>query len=143
MTSPQPQASDGGPKGPAAGEPLWAFLALSGAVILSALAWHFKLPLPQCAWRQLTGIPCPFCGGTRSLVAWSQLDLARAFILNPLVSLLCCAAIVWFVLWLVDRRRKGALRAALRRRLERLRFWWVVLALMALNWIYLIVVRPF
>src|SRR5688572_3117216 len=56
----------------------FALLTL-GARFGMAWAW----PLPQCWLRKLTGLPCPACGSTRSLAAWSQWDLGQALQLNP------------------------------------------------------------
>ena len=43
--------------------------------------------LPPCIFHRLTGIPCLTCGGTRSLVALSQFDIASSFMLNPMLFL--------------------------------------------------------
>ena len=42
---------------------------------------------PACAFRSLTGIPCPTCGGTRALLALGRLDVFAALAWNPLVTL--------------------------------------------------------
>jgi hypothetical protein len=52
------------------------------------------LELPLCAFRHLTGVPCPLCGGTRLCAALAQGDVAAALQLNPgLLPVLALAAL--------------------------------------------------
>jgi hypothetical protein len=83
--------------------PVWGFVSL---VVLSAvarlgLAWEW--PFPQCWMRKLTGIPCPSCGCTRSLAAWSHLDFEQAFRFNPLFFFVCAGLAAWAALAVVER----------------------------------------
>ncbi|VBB43156.1 hypothetical protein TRIP_B250251 [uncultured Desulfatiglans sp.] len=75
-------------------------LALIGAVPL-ALA-HFvpisRLPGVPCLFLKWTGVPCPFCGYTRSFWAMAQGDWAFAFRNAPLACLFYGAAIL-LLLW--------------------------------------------
>src|SRR5262245_41753432 len=103
--------------------PLWAGAGLAALVVIARLALHAHLPLPQCWLRQLTGIPCPSCGCTRSLAAWATLDLEQAFRFNPLFFLLCVAAIAWLALWVVERFTQRTFLEAVEVRLKRW-FWW-------------------
>jgi len=41
------------------------------------------LGVPLCAFRSLTDVPCPLCGGTRICAALAQGDLSVALQLNP------------------------------------------------------------
>ncbi len=52
----------------------------------------FGLP---CMFHKVTGLLCPGCGLTRSIVALSRLDIARALSYHPLVFL-CIAYFLWF-----------------------------------------------
>lgn len=76
------------------------------------LPWR---PPTLCLLRGLTGIPCPFCGGTTALVQLGRADVAAALAASPLVVL---GAPLW-VLWprlrpaLAARFEAGALRRAL------------------------------
>ena len=50
--------------------------------------------VPLCAFKHLTGVPCPLCGGIRACAALTQGDLSAAFVLNPgLLPLLAVAAL--------------------------------------------------
>lgn len=62
-----------------------------GAALFCAAAAPFARDLaagaPACAFRAISGVPCPTCGGTRALLALAQLDLGAALAWNPLVTL--------------------------------------------------------
>jgi hypothetical protein len=62
-----------------------------GAALACAAAAPFARALaagaPVCAFRSLTGVPCPTCGGTRALLALARLDVGAALAWNPLVTL--------------------------------------------------------
>ncbi len=49
---------------------------------------------PACAFRKLTGFPCPTCGGTRSLVCLAHGDIAAAVVYNPLITVCVIAAVI-------------------------------------------------
>jgi len=51
---------------------------------------------PACIFKGITGIPCPTCGTTRSVVYLSQGDIATALIMNPLAALGLIAALLYF-----------------------------------------------
>lgn len=42
--------------------------------------------LPRCAFKALTGLPCPTCGTTRAAQAMLQGRLLDAFAVNPLAA---------------------------------------------------------
>jgi hypothetical protein len=64
-------------------------LALAGAPFLLTLG-H----VPLCAFRQLSGQPCPLCGGTHACAALVEGNFAQAWAANPgLMPLLAIAAV--------------------------------------------------
>ena len=72
----------------APGEPDAELLGLGASA--GALAWGGAwvaagLPLPPCAFRAVTGCPCPTCGATRCVLALLHGRLAEAVAWNPLV----------------------------------------------------------
>jgi len=67
--------------------------------ILALIAVRF-LPvlelMPSCVFRAFTGIPCPTCGATRSLVHLANGNLSASFGMNPAFALLLFAALLMF-----------------------------------------------
>jgi uncharacterized protein DUF2752 len=119
------------------------FLSVSLAVTASCFAWLvFGLPWPKCWFRHLTGLPCPTCGATRSVLAlvhWNVVDAIRC---NPLLFLCYFGTLVLdlyctFVLLLgLPRLRLPRQPAKIKHRLCTLFF-----AALVLNWIYLLANR--
>jgi hypothetical protein len=71
-------------------------------LMLGAAWWPPLLSLaPGCVFQGLTGVPCPTCGSTRSLVHLSHGDIVSAFSMNPLVTLAMIAAVVYFLFSLI------------------------------------------
>jgi hypothetical protein len=71
-----------------------------GIALLVLLAGRF-LPVlalaPSCAFKTLTGVPCPTCASTRSIVYLSHGYIASAFFMNPLVLAGALAALVYLL----------------------------------------------
>lgn len=67
-------------------ERIWGWVGL--LVLVGSGLWLRCLGPPpvRCQFRQLTGLPCPTCGSTRSLAALAEGDLAGSFRMNPLAS---------------------------------------------------------
>ncbi len=80
---------------------------------------------PVCPLREVTGVPCPFCGGTTSATALADGRVAEALAANPFVPALAVAlagvlllvvarALGWAApprSWPRDRQRTAALAA--------------------------------
>jgi hypothetical protein len=56
-----------------------------------------------CPLRAVTGVPCPFCGTTRGIVALVHGDIGGALLLNPGAVVLVVAAVL-LVIGVVRRR---------------------------------------
>ena len=52
--------------------------------VLSEATSGFQEGKVICVFRNVTGLPCPFCGGTRSVGSVLSGDLAEAWSFNPL-----------------------------------------------------------
>ena len=108
---------------------------ISGLVCLLTLAGLHFFPgvtrsIPHCALRTFTGIPCPLCGGTRSMLAWSQFDLPGAFRFNPFAGILPVAILSWPIL------------ARFQPKVASARFPFLLAAALMANWLYLCLTLP-
>jgi uncharacterized protein DUF2752 len=62
---------------------VWLAAAILGGAALLPPSWASAGP-PLCPFRLLTGLPCPGCGLTRSLVSLMHGDLSAAVLFHPL-----------------------------------------------------------
>ncbi|MFI5181027.1 MAG: DUF2752 domain-containing protein [Thermoanaerobaculia bacterium] len=62
----------------------WGTAALA-LLVLAPAAPVVAPGLPPCLFREVTGLPCPTCGGTRAALALLSGDIAGALHANPLV----------------------------------------------------------
>jgi hypothetical protein len=53
-------------------------------MVISFLLPSGKLPISLCSFYTITGLPCPGCGLTRSIVYISHLSFEKAFRTNPM-----------------------------------------------------------
>jgi len=59
-------------------------IGLAALAFLPAISTGFPALTGGCFFYQMTGLPCPLCGGTRAASALMHGNLARAMHLNPL-----------------------------------------------------------
>lgn len=120
-------------------EDLHVLGALSGVAALM-LAWSF--PLWGAAWeitcplREITGIPCPTCYGTRAMLALVAGDWWRALWFNPLVGVAgigLFAYVPWATITVLGNGPRPRVSPVLAARLA-----WAAAGLVAANWIYLL-----
>ncbi len=93
--------------------------------------------LPPCVFHKVTGMPCLTCGATRSIVALSQFDFVSSFILNPLTPIFVIALAVFSSISLFGYIFKKSVVlefSVAEKRVARIG----IVALIAVNWIYLI-----
>src|SRR5439155_1362211 len=63
--------------------------ALLGALLVALAAVHLRTrPASLCVLRSVTGIPCPFCGGTTSAVRLGSGHVRAAFAASPIAPLM-------------------------------------------------------
>lgn len=120
-------------------------LVLVGFLFLAGVAQavvHGLILLPRCLLLQFTGVPCPTCGCTRSLAAWTQLDLASAFLFNPLFFAVCVGSLAWSTLRLVELRTSRAWISRTPLRMGKNTAWAIGAAAVVLNWLYLCLTLP-
>jgi hypothetical protein len=94
--------------------------------------------LTPCFFRLATGLPCPTCGSTRAFGRLFHLDLAGAFVMNPLAAASALVLLLWGLVDMALLPGRRALRASLAPALHNpARF--LVVALLLLNWAFLLV----
>jgi len=78
-----------------------ATIVFSAIATLFALAWlaaagKFDIGwwLGTCGLKQKYGLPCPTCGMTTSVLAFSQGKIFESFYIQPAAALLCCVLVV-------------------------------------------------
>lgn len=74
----------------------FGLLALLG-FLAARFATDKVMQLAHCPLRDMTGLPCPTCGGTHTAVSLAQGHLADAFTSNPLVA----GGLILFTLWVL------------------------------------------
>jgi Protein of unknown function (DUF2752) len=114
---------------------LWAAAAISVSVLRPV--WIAVAPhLGSCTFRNLTGIPCPSCGTTRTALALLDFDIGAALAVNPLAAIVGVAFIIGgglALIWVVARGPIPTFNLRWSR-------WWTaaVVAAILINWVYLI-----
>lgn len=88
----------------------WKFRLLVGAAAMAALWGLQHVPIHPdgsiagvgdiCLFRKLTGLPCPLCGMTRSLLCFFQGNWHASFLWHPLGLLLGMGAVIGFLAWM-------------------------------------------
>ncbi len=87
-----------------------------------------------CAFKLLTGYPCPTCGGTRAVDAAVHGHFSQAIYLNPLL----CLVLVGLGAWIGSRLILGRSLSLDMNRRERAAAWIIAIAALAANWAYVI-----
>jgi hypothetical protein len=115
-------------------------LGVSVVSLVTAAAWFaFGLPWPRCLFHDLTGLPCLTCGMTRCAIQFFHGHLFAALWWNPLVFVTLCAlsifdAYAFAVLVLRAPRLRLQFQTQKEKRGTRI----LIIAALALNWIYLL-----
>lgn len=113
---------------------IFPFMIMIGYAILGLgscyISQRFDISFTTCILKHVTGIPCPFCGGTRA--AWTLLhgDVIGAVVMNPLATALCILVPPIYLLqhFILKRRIDVIPRIA----------WIILITLLIVNWAYLI-----
>jgi len=119
-------------------ELIWLSVSVT-SIGLAATWFAFGFPWPHCLFYDLTGRPCMTCGMTRSAIQFFHGHLLAAFQWNPLVfAALCGLSIFNAYALIVLVTRAPRLRISLFSRYEKISIRVSLVALLALNWIYLL-----
>jgi hypothetical protein len=119
-------------------EALWLMVGGACLCLLGVALATPGIQLPRCVFKTLTGLPCPTCGVTRTVIALSRGDLPRALFMNPLATVACGIGLVYLayagaVLGLGLPRFRPVVSPDWARRIRI-----ASVALLAVNWAWLI-----
>jgi Protein of unknown function (DUF2752) len=104
-----------------------------------AVSWFsLGLPWPHCVFHDLTGLPCVTCGMTRSAIQFLQGHFFAALKWNPLVFALLWGVVAFDLYALVTLAMRGPRLRIVFRQAERKYARGVIVAVLALNWFYLL-----
>ncbi|MGH8048768.1 MAG: DUF2752 domain-containing protein [Chthoniobacterales bacterium] len=119
-------------------EILW-LLVLGTMGVAGLVSLQLGVRMQRCLFHDLTGLPCPTCGGTRCLRNLIEGNFESALAWNPLVFLaaIACAIFMLYAITVVCFRLPRLRLKCVSRRQS-----WLICAggalLLATNWIYLI-----
>ena len=119
-------------------ELIWGSIGLFVALCSRFVPFE-RIPLPACLFHQITGIPCPTCGFTRTFRLMSRLRLLDGFLMNPVAALLFAFMVVFVVyaaVVLAFHTPRIRMHLHGRRELNIVRV--LVAVIVISNWIYLI-----
>ena len=118
-------------------ELIW--LSVSVLSLTAAALWlALGLPWPVCVFHELTGLPCLTCGMTRCGTEFFHGHFLAALKWNPLVFALLCSVIAFDLYVLVTLAMRGPRLRIMLRQAERKYARGVIVAVLALNWFYLL-----
>ena len=118
-------------------------LAVSVAALIAGGGWLWLgLMWPRCPLLALTGYPCLTCGATRCAIALGHGHISQAWQWNPL-ALVAMGGVVLFDVYaaIVLAARLPRLRFVEWTRAQKNGVRLIVVALIAVNWIYLLAHR--
>ena len=70
-------------------EALWLLVGSASLCLLGVALVTPGIQLPRCVFKTITGLPCPTCGVTRTIIALSRGDVDRAPLPDPLAAIAC------------------------------------------------------
>ncbi|HZM84870.1 MAG TPA: DUF2752 domain-containing protein [Candidatus Limnocylindrales bacterium] len=115
---------------------VWA-LAAASAVALTPLLRAWSGLLPPCPLHVLTSLPCPTCGATRAALRLADGQAIEALAINPLATIGLGMGVVGGLLSPAWVALSGPIPIVTPRRAARI----AVIAVLALNWVYLVIRR--
>ncbi|MGZ5003198.1 MAG: DUF2752 domain-containing protein [Chthoniobacterales bacterium] len=118
-------------------ELIWLAVTITSALLLAA--WlRLGMPIPQCTFHALFGIPCLTCGSTRAALAFLHGDLSGAWRFNPLATVSFFAIALYDAYALLVLVRQTARLRIIWSPAARWRFTALVSSAVLLNWVYLL-----
>jgi len=95
-----------------------------------------SLPLIGCTFLNVTGLPCPFCGFTRSFWSIQAGDISFA-VYNYPISLAIYGLVILFFIWHFVALLMGIkIESGCYRLCRSGRVWWIIGTVFFCNWVY-------
>ena len=118
-------------------ELIW--LSVSVLYLTAAALWlAMGLPWPVCVFHELTGLPCVTCGMTRCAIQFFRGHFFAALKWNPLVFAFLCDVIAYDLYAFATLAMRGPRLRIAFRQAEKKYARGVIVAVLALNWFYLL-----
>lgn len=114
-------------------------------IAAAGAAWLiFRLPLPSCTFKAISGYPCAGCGATRATHALANGEPLSALLLNPMTILgyACIAAFFFYSAYAVLTRGKTRLRFPPKSQRQKIMIRLGLVALFAANWAWVLLTLP-
>lgn len=119
-------------------ELLWLSVSL-GSLGVAVFWFALGLPWPRCVFHELTGLPCVTCGMTRSAIQFFHGNFLAALRWNPLIFAFLCGVTVFdLYAFTVIAIRAPRLRITFQTEAGKNSARIIVIAALALNWVYLL-----
>ncbi len=119
--------------------PVWAVIVGLLWLSLVAIAVYLSIKTGKnvdlCSLKNVTHIPCPTCGVTRSCLNIFEGNFLTAFLFNPLIFL---AGFIFFIIATIKILFAKSLKINLTKKEKRI-IWVILTILFIVNWIYVIV----
>jgi len=123
---------------------LYLFIVLASIAGYLWVSWNYyqdsRSSLDLCLFKRVTGLPCPSCGTTRSVLSISHFHFSDAIYYNPIgfiIALALCVLPFWI---LVDTiRRTGTFHKFYLNAEQVVRKKWIaalLVSLVACNWVW-------
>ena len=112
------------------------YIGLAAGIMLAA-AWMIyrtfigDLPSGECAFKHVTGLYCPGCGGTRAMNALLSGHFVRAFVYHPFVPY----CIIMWILYVGSHLLEILHVPHIKGMKFRTAYMWTGLGIIVLNWI--------
>jgi len=115
--------------------PIVVFAAVVMLLVVARYYERLPVEVPNCRMKEMTGIPCLACRGTRSFQAIAKGHLIEAIKLNPGAVLGAGLSVLWLASYLIRRGNPPS------KAMSTKAIIWIVCLILAGNWIFLIVTR--
>jgi hypothetical protein len=104
-------------------------VARGAALVMGGVtaAWSVLPHVPLCPLYATTGVPCPLCGATRSVVALLRGNPAQSLSYSPIGFVVVAAVVASLIAW---KRRVVMIPT------------WPVVAMLASLWVYNLTLNP-